>query len=328
MAMQYAAPTLNHDADKRKNNNPAMILHHYKVSPFAEKIRTMLGHAGLPWQSAISPAAPPRPIVDPLAGGYRRIPVAQIGADIFCDTRIISAEIADLSQLAELDSHNCSEAIQQFVANTDGPVFMAVTASAKPMHMARMVFTNFLPHEALRVIKDRTKMSKGTEFRKISRTQAKQTVSDFVSDLEAKLAQHAFLFGDKACIADFSAFHVIWFALKTQGGGVLSNAPKLKQWHKRMTAVGHGRAKKISRRSAFSAAQNSQPRDISEAQTQHELIGQQVIIQPNDYATDAVHGTLVGADQTRWILSREHAQLGTLHVHFPRQGFDITTLDE
>jgi hypothetical protein len=28
---------------------------------------------------------PPRPLLDPLTGGYRRVPVLQVGADIYCD---------------------------------------------------------------------------------------------------------------------------------------------------------------------------------------------------------------------------------------------------
>jgi len=83
-----------------------MILHHYNFSPFSEKIRLMLGYCNVSWQSMISPPMPPREIVDPLAGGYRRLPVAQVGADIFCDTRIITAEIADMTAKPELSLEN------------------------------------------------------------------------------------------------------------------------------------------------------------------------------------------------------------------------------
>ena len=75
-----------------------MILHHYPMSPFSEKIRLMFGYADMEWLSVISPESPPRPIVEPLVGGYRRIPVAQSGADIFCDSRLIADEIANLGQ--------------------------------------------------------------------------------------------------------------------------------------------------------------------------------------------------------------------------------------
>ena len=36
----------------------------------------------------------PKPDLTPLTGGYRRIQVLQVGADVFCDTQVILAEVA------------------------------------------------------------------------------------------------------------------------------------------------------------------------------------------------------------------------------------------
>lgn len=66
-----------------------IILRHYDLSPFSEKIRLALGYKGLPWRSVTVDAVPPRPALDALTGGYRRVPVLQIGADVFCDTEVI-----------------------------------------------------------------------------------------------------------------------------------------------------------------------------------------------------------------------------------------------
>ena len=65
-----------------------MILHHYSLSTFSEKVRVALGLKGLADRSVDIPPAPPRPRLAPLTGGYRRVPVLQVGADIFCDTNI------------------------------------------------------------------------------------------------------------------------------------------------------------------------------------------------------------------------------------------------
>src|SRR5258706_1274400 len=70
-----------------------IILHHYDTSPFSEKVRVMLGVKGLSWRSVIQPVIMPKPDLTPLTGGYRRIPVLQIGADIYCDTQVILAEL-------------------------------------------------------------------------------------------------------------------------------------------------------------------------------------------------------------------------------------------
>jgi len=70
------------------------ILHHYDTSPFSEKVRLLLGLKGLAWTSVIQPVIMPKPDLIPLTGGYRRIPVLQIGADVYCDSQVILAEIA------------------------------------------------------------------------------------------------------------------------------------------------------------------------------------------------------------------------------------------
>ena len=70
-------------------------LHHYPASPFSEKIRALLGYLGLAWHSVETSIIMPRPLLLPLSGGYRRVPVAQIGADVYCDTAIIARAIAE-----------------------------------------------------------------------------------------------------------------------------------------------------------------------------------------------------------------------------------------
>ena len=70
-----------------------IILHHFDRSPFSEKIRVIFGSKDLSWRSVLIPPIMPKPDLMPLTGGYRRTPVMQIGADVFCDTQIIIREI-------------------------------------------------------------------------------------------------------------------------------------------------------------------------------------------------------------------------------------------
>ena len=56
-----------------------LILHHYRASPFSEKVRLMLGFKGLAWRSVIVPPVMPKPDLtapsDPsLAPGEARWP--------------------------------------------------------------------------------------------------------------------------------------------------------------------------------------------------------------------------------------------------------------
>ena len=70
-----------------------IVLHHYPSSPFSEKVRVALGIKGLAWRAVEQPVIMPKPDLVPLTGGYRKIPVMQIGADIYCDTQIVLREI-------------------------------------------------------------------------------------------------------------------------------------------------------------------------------------------------------------------------------------------
>ena len=70
-----------------------VIFHHYPPSPFSEKVRIGFGIKKLSWRSVEIPRVPPKPELMPLTGGYRRTPVMQMGADIYCDTQCILREL-------------------------------------------------------------------------------------------------------------------------------------------------------------------------------------------------------------------------------------------
>ncbi|KAF9910512.1 hypothetical protein EC991_006329 [Linnemannia zychae] len=74
-------------------SKPEIILHHYSGSPYAEKVVAALRIKGLPWCSVTTSPMPPRPLLEPLTNGYRRIPVMQIGNQIYCDTALILKEL-------------------------------------------------------------------------------------------------------------------------------------------------------------------------------------------------------------------------------------------
>ena len=48
-----------------------LILHHFAQSPFAEKIRLMLGFKQLAWKEVHLPLVMPKPKLLALTGGYR-----------------------------------------------------------------------------------------------------------------------------------------------------------------------------------------------------------------------------------------------------------------
>src|SRR5438270_9716340 len=70
-----------------------IILHHYPLSHFSEKIRRILGYKKILWRSVEQPMMMPKPELTALTGGYRRLPVLQIGADAYCDTSCIARRL-------------------------------------------------------------------------------------------------------------------------------------------------------------------------------------------------------------------------------------------
>lgn len=283
----------------------------------------MFGYSGISWHSVISPAMPPRPIVDPLAGGYRRIPVAQIGADIFCDTRIISCEIADLAAKPELAMENCDIEVQKFVDHVDFTIFAATVRSGKPLRSLSLLARNFLPWNVMRFLRDRAGIAQNSSLPRMSQAKAQQMIREHHQNMEQRLQSSEFLFGDTPGIADFSAYHLLWFSKRIRGGNPLADHPNAQAWLERMFKFGHGEKHSMSKSAAFAAASENQARIITDDLKNDPMIGENVSIGPDDYAKDRVSGVLVGSGDLRWILARETDQFGTINVHFPKSGFTL-----
>jgi hypothetical protein len=139
--------------------------------------------------------------------------------------------------------------------------------------------------------------------------------------MESMLSED-FLFGSTPCIADFSAYHGLWFVSELAGKPWLRDFPKVKAWMARMTAFGHGEFREITADQALDIARDALPRTI-EAAGDDPLAGKHVEISPDDYGREPVTGKLVYADDQTLVLGRSHKRVGQVHVHFPRQGFAV-----
>jgi glutathione S-transferase len=300
-----------------------MILHHYRMSPFSEKIRLMCGYAGLAWQGVINPEMPPRPVLDPMLGGYRRIPVAQAGADLFCDTRLISAEVAALSNRPELDPANCDEAELGFSAGLESEVFWACVASLPATQIIKQLVRNISIVGAFRFIRDRAGVARRANSKPMKPREAIELFDRHLAQLEQRLQQSGdFLFGDAPRYTDFAAYHTFWFQRVVGELPMPEGLPAVEAWYSRMGGFGHGDTEEISGEAAFAAARASEPRPVPDRLRADAHIGRRVTIRPVDYARDGGAGELVGADARRWIIARD-TDFGRLHVHFPTEGFEL-----
>ena len=95
-----------------------LILHHFLTSPFSEKVRLILGYKRLAWKSVLVPGYSPKPDVVALTGGYRRTPLLQIGADIYCDTALIGTGMHSTPAFRSLSSC-CYSACRDSVSTTN-----------------------------------------------------------------------------------------------------------------------------------------------------------------------------------------------------------------
>ncbi|EAW40744.1 MAG: glutathione S-transferase [Halieaceae bacterium] len=298
------------------------VLHHYEASPYAEKIRLMFGHTRLPWHSVISPPMPPRPNLDPLTGGYRRIPVAQRGADLFCDTALISLEIARETDRAALRPDSVSEDCEPLVAHAQGDVFFSVITSEPPLKILGALLRNFGLRQTYRFFKDRKSMMKDATIRPPSGKRAGAVISTFFSDLDALLADRAFLDGERPGYADFAAIHPVKFKMDLMGTALPRALKNLNRWYEAMLAPGHGERFELQPDAAFRMAAQSEPRPLPPSET-HEYLNQQVSAAPTDYGQVPITGSLISVTTERYIIARQTEDFGVLHVHFPRAGYVV-----
>lgn len=299
-----------------------LILHHYAMSPFSEKIRKMLGYGQLNWQSVVIREMPPRPQLELLTGGYRKVPVAQIGADIFCDTRTIAAEIAERSGVPTLALENCSAEAQAYALRVDLDLFFAGLLSSGTFKLARKVWAMMAVGDIIAFAKDRAAMGKKASVKKMKIKEAKQILHTHLQELEAGLSED-YIFGAEPNHADFSTYHSLWFVHDLAESRHLKDYPKVVAWFDRMRSFGDGGRSEMIAEDAVAQAKNATPRAIPEVAKSDPLIGSTVRVAPVDYAKDHTEGILVGSTEHQWILARTGEAVGTVHVHFPKQGYEL-----
>ncbi|MHC8390402.1 glutathione S-transferase family protein [Pseudomonas sp. MDT2-39-1] len=305
-----------------------LILHHYPTSPFAEKARLLLGFKGLSWRSVKIAPIMPKPDLTALTGGYRRTPVLQIGADIYCDTSLIARRLEQEKALPAFFPEGQEMIAATFAAWADSVVFQhAVSLVFQPESIA-VRFGN-LPPEAIKAfLADRAGLFSGGSATKLSAEQARHQWPTLMARLEQQLQreQGDFLLGEPS-IADFALAHPLWFLKATPVTAPLVDAyPAVSAWFGRVMGFGHGAFSEMSSEEALEIARNATPAALPDEQFDEPNgfeVGQRVVIAATDYGVDPVAGELLFAGHEELILRREDERGGVVHVHFPRFGFRI-----
>ena len=292
------------------------ILHHYPLSPFAEKIRRMLAYCECAYDAVETSPMLPRKDLDLLTGGYRRIPVAQWGSDIYCDSRAIAERIATDCARPELAPSLQSPEQSEFIRHVDGELFFAVVGLAFAGSLKQKMRKQFGVLGLLRFVWDRMKLMRGAKPTPRGH-QAKALVMSHLADMESRLKDD-YLFGDTPTLADFSAYHSLWFLYVVGEHPGIEAYPNMQAWMDRMAALGTVQMTTITAADSLKIAKENAPQL---AESGLETSGESIKVLPDDYGLLPVTGQLVLESEHEFIIARRHVRVGEVHVHFPKQGF-------
>ena len=307
---------------------PELILHHYPASPFAEKIRLILGLKQLAWKEVIIPMVMPKPEVIALTGGYRKTPLLQIGADIYCDTALIAKTLDRVAP--EPDLHPTAHAASAMVLAqwADSVLFQMVMPVLYQPGSAEKLFSQFSPEQLKTFMEDRAAMRRNSTVRRPPLAEAKPALIRLLAALQTQLGDgRAWLLGAAPTIADFSVFHPLWFFRRGPAvAPMLDPYPRVKAWMARIDAIGHGKPGTLTGAQAIAIAHDAKPATMPSAAVEDLegfALGDTVEVLPVDYGFDAVQGNLVSATREEIAVRRTDDRAGEVLVHFPRQGYEV-----
>ncbi len=297
-----------------------IILHHYDMSPVSELVRAALGHKNLSWHSVQIPWIAPKPDLTPLTGGYRKTPVMQIGADIYCD----SARIIDA-----LETHTKGPTLYpQPLGDLARPIahwFNAVMFRAAVVTSMGPTVAS-LPKD---FIEDRKKLF-GANLEAMAPLAPHMETQwrAGMSWIDAAVATQSFVSGAAPGLADFAAYMDVWFVARDPAHpaavALFKTHGNLHSWYRRLRAIGHGTKMDMTASAALDIATKAEPKEPAYiAAGQAFVLGTDVAVLTEDPGADPVVGKLHRLSDHEVSILREDAQAGMVAVHFPRLGYVV-----
>jgi glutathione S-transferase len=303
-----------------------VILHHYPQSPVSEKVRVVLGMKGLDWQSVHIPRYPPKPDLLSLTGGYRRTPVMQIGANVYCDSQCIVRELDRRFSEPTLFPGGSAGLAWGLSRWTDGALFTLIIAAifGEQGHELPEEFAN-----------DRGPLYFGPDYNVETLIQTlPETLAQIrvqFSWIDQRLADNRpFLLGERPGLPDALCYYLVWFlrGRVNAGPAMLQQFPKLEAWEQRVKALGHGQPADLSADQALDIARASQPEVtewIDPADPLQVSAGQPMGVMPDEDGGDpTVRGRIARLTVDTIALRRHDDRVGEVIVHFPRVGYRIS----
>lgn len=299
-----------------------LILHHYDPSPYSAKIRAYLGYKQLEWHSVIMPAILPKPDLFALTGGYRRAPVLQIGADIYCDSALIMQELEQRYPERPLYTGPGSQSLALLGHWSDVDLFWRVVRYVMGLRAEVLPAALLADREAMH----------NTRFApdelKAALPQLSLELHQHLGYLNEALAVSPQLLHQQPASGDFALYASLWFLQQVETvADTLPQAYALNHWLQALNSHGQGQRQESSAGQALDIARQTDPAAV-ELRPQEQLdlqlaAGCQISIMPTGYGAEAVTGTLIMLTNQRVVLRREDEQVGAIQVHFPRIGYSL-----
>ena len=304
-----------------------IILHNYPQSPVAEKVRIAFGIKRVSWRSVEIPRLAPKPMLTKLTGGYRRTPVMQIGADIYCDTQCIIRELERRHPSPTFFPTSDAGLMWCLSRWTDGAFFdlavKVILGSAG----------DGLPKD---FAEDRGRLYLGLDWAEGLKA-ANAALPHLASQLRAPLHwaneqlsdNRKFLLGEEPAAIDAQLYHLIWFLRGRwdKGPAFLSEFTHLERWEENVGKIGHGAMAAMSPKDAISRAKENEPISVPAIDIrdpQGLKPGMHVTVSPDlDGGEQPVEGEVVVASCDTIILRRQELDVGNIDVHFPRAGYRV-----
>jgi glutathione S-transferase len=301
-----------------------IILHHFDQSPFSEKVRIAFGLKNIEWSSVRISRIMPRPDLMPLTGGYRRTPVMQVGADVYCDTQCILREIERRFPEPSLFPDGREGTAWATVMWTDRSFFQ---------NTVNLVFGSLADKVPPEFIADRERL-RGAKFdvaaMKAAIPQMRDQFRAHVQWIDAQLGEdRAWLCGDRAGLIDINAYMNVWYVRANMPDidAMLAEFPSAQAWEARVRDIGHGSRSELSSAEALEIATAATPQTMTAADPRDpngRKPGDHVEIVPDDYGKIKVAGEIVALSAQQIAIRRNDPRAGGVVVHFPRAGYIVT----
>ena len=296
-----------------------LILHHYWESPYAEKIRRVMGMKGLSWRSVIIPIVMPKPDLTALTGGYRKTPVLQIGADIYCDTDLIARTIDRLHPEPSL------------FPDASGPLCLMLGAwQSELFWLAVREVGMRAPVVPPGFLEDRSTMVEGglSLERLIADAPAQREQLRAKLDLlDTHLRERRFVLGDRPSLADLSLFHPVYcMKIIPATAEDLKPYAHLSAWLERVEAFGHGKYTEMQGADAVEVARAAAPAAApahDSAEPNGLKPGDRVEIVHESFGLDQIAVELVASSVHEIAIARRDARAGDVVVHLPREHYRV-----